>query len=224
MAIVNCLMPMKNLWLLASIICLFSSQMILLRKSSCAMKHITERLGWIWQCMWSALVLIFSMYFQSVSPFHRILCHICSSRSPTRSGSPHLSLTLRAVGRTAGQGAELLSAGSGHDALQRHHSGVTPFHINPPYNVTCSLWMSLLFKAESTACVLWHCSLCSILKLVLLVNMLTCACRMKSFHSKLTCSQVQTPINAPTVSELRISEGKPISCYVILIVVSVFVK
>lgn len=88
---------------------------------------------------------------ESISPFHHRLCHVCSSRSPTRSGPLHLSLTPRAVGRTAGQGAALLSAGSWHAALQEHHSGVTHSYLNPLKNATCSLWIALLFTAESIA-------------------------------------------------------------------------
>lgn len=88
-------------------------------------KHITERLGWIRACMYAC---VFSDVV-SVSPVHRRLCRGCSSRSPTQSGRPHLSLKPHAVGCTAGQRAERLSAGGRPAALkgQEHHSGVTPF-------------------------------------------------------------------------------------------------
>lgn len=119
MTIVNGLLPIKNPRLLSSIIRLFSSQMALLCMSSCMIKRkrITQDTSDS-ECMCTDGACILDV--ESVSPFLRRLCHCWSSRSPTQSGPPHLSRTPHAVGRTAGQRAGLLSAGSRPAGLQGH--------------------------------------------------------------------------------------------------------
>lgn len=146
MAIVNGLIPIKNPWLLSSIICLFSSQMALLCMSSCMKSQNTSRKTQVNQrtCAIRALVLVFKS-LESVSPVHRRLRHGCSSRSPTQSGPPHLSLMLRATGRTAGERAELLSAGSWPDELQGHEhpSVIVSTQEICCYHAFCLLFVSL---------------------------------------------------------------------------------
>lgn len=107
MAMVNGLMPMKNLWLLSSMILLFPSQMILLCMSSCTGReqtthHRDTHVMWISR----------SSCVEPSSPFHHRLHHVRSSRSPTLSGPLRPSLRPLAVGRTAVRTAELLPAGS----------------------------------------------------------------------------------------------------------------
>lgn len=120
MAMVKCLEPSKNPWLLSSICCLFPSQMTFLSMSSCTINANTSASVRVRVNGSTRASLICS-----VSPDHRRRFCSCSSRSPTQSGPPRPSLKPPAEGSRGGRARGLPSAGRGRAALQEDQSETT---------------------------------------------------------------------------------------------------
>lgn len=155
MAIVKCLEPIKNPWLLSSICCLFPCQMTFLCMSSCTTHANTSpsvRVSW-GTCLHADLAL--APQIRCVSPDRHRRFRSCSSRAPNQSGSPRPSLRPPAEGSTGGRGGGLPSAGRGRGALQEDQSETARRTSRPLVWCSCSSSKPFLCK-RFCAHLLWN--------------------------------------------------------------------